>query len=253
MAEPAGGVKLPGVGHVSKKWVVIVAVASAGSIGWFVYRRKQSAAAAPATASSVDASSADQVDPATGDVAGSAQDQMDLASLQSGGGYGDYAGGGYYAGQGSLGVSGVTPPVPGSGGFTTNGQWSQQAEQDLGGLGISEVTLSAALGHYLTARQLTPAQQSLVDQAIAEEGYPPVAGAGGYPPAMHTQSTGSGSTGGGSSGKPTKTVEADGRQTLQQVAVANHVTEAQVTLWNKDLAKYIGTGRDLPKGTKVHV
>jgi len=60
--------------------------------------------------------------------------------------------------------------VPGTGGFTTNGQWAQQAETDLGGIGISQTALAAALGHYLTGQPLAAGEQSLVDQAIAEEG-----------------------------------------------------------------------------------
>ena len=97
--------------------------------------------------------------------------------------------GGYYSGYGALGVSGTTPPVAGTGGFTTNGQWSQQAIVDMQALGTSvDVgTLSAALGAYITGRVVTAAQQSLIDQAIAIEGYPPVAGPNGYPPAMNVQ------------------------------------------------------------------
>jgi hypothetical protein len=192
-----GGAKLPGVGHVSKKWLMIVGGASVLSIGYFLYKRK-SAAAAAAPAAVDTTGTAGQLDPLTGDIAGSAQDQMDLASLQAGG-YGSTSGG-YYAGQGALGTSGVTPPVPGTGGFTTNGQWAQQAEADLGGIGIDQLALAAALGHYLTGVTLSTAEQSLVDQAIAEEGYPPVAGPSGYPPAMHASATGGGSTGGGSGG-----------------------------------------------------
>ena len=186
-----GGAKLPGVGHVSKRWLMIVGGASVLSIGYFLYRRKQSAAAAVATpAPSSDTTG--KIDPVAGAIAGSAQDQMDLASLQDGG-YGTQ--GGYYAGAGSLGTSGVTPPVPGTGGFTTNGQWAQQAEQDLGGLGIDQVALAGALGHYLTGSPLSTAEQSLVDQAIAEENYPPVAGPGNYPPSMHTTATSTAGTG----------------------------------------------------------
>src|SRR5882724_5816365 len=120
-----GGVKLPGVGHVSKRWVVTVGVASLGSIAWFAYKRKQGAAAAAVPAAT---DTTGQIDPLTGDIAGSAQDQTDLASLQSGGSGSGMSGasGGYYAGSGALGTSGVTPPVPDTGGFTTNGQWAQQ-------------------------------------------------------------------------------------------------------------------------------
>lgn len=190
MAEP-GGVKLPGVGRVPRKWLVIVGVASIGSIAYFAYRRK-GAAAVPAADGSTG-----QIDPLTGDVAGSAQDQMDLAALQDSSAYGTGTAGGYYAGSGALGTSGVNPPVPGTGGFTTNGQWAQQAEADLGGIGVDQLALAAALGHYLTGSPLSSAEQSLVDQAIAEEGYPPVAGPSGYPPAMHATPAGGGTGGGG--------------------------------------------------------
>ncbi|MGO9220551.1 MAG: PASTA domain-containing protein [Streptosporangiaceae bacterium] len=178
-------VNLPGVGPVSKKWLIIVAAGSAVTIGYVVIRRRSAAASTGASA----ASSEGTIDPLTGDIAGSAQDQADLAALQAGGGYDDGLGtdgsglqdfGGYLAAAPAGGT------IPGAGGFTTNGEWAQQAEQDLGGIGIDETTLSAALGAYLTGRALTSDQQSLVDQAIAEEGYPPVSGTGGYPPAMKT-------------------------------------------------------------------
>jgi hypothetical protein len=189
-------IRLPLVGPVSKKWVVIVAGGSVLTIGYIVIRKRKASAAAASSAASGTASDATgQIDPQTGDIAGSAQDQVDLAAMQSGGTYGT-------AGFGLGGAGGyvISPPaaatIPGAGGFTTNGEWVQQAEQDLGGLGIDAVALSAALGKYLTARPLSPAEQSLVDQAIAAENYPPVAGPGGYPPAMHTTPTGPGGTGG---------------------------------------------------------
>lgn len=194
MAEPAGGgggLKLPGVGKVSKKWVMIVGGASVVSIGYFLYRRRQSAAAA-AAAPAADSSS--DIDPLTGDVAGSEQDQADLAAMQAGGdGTLGMDGSGLQNFGGFLAASPAGATIPGAGGFTTNAEWAQQAEQDLSGIGVDPVALSAALGHYLTGSPLSTAEQGLVDQARAEEGDPPVAGAGGYPPAMHATPTGSGS------------------------------------------------------------
>lgn len=238
-----GGAKLPGIGKVSKKWIIIVGAGSVVSIGYFLYRRSKNNAAAAASTAPAAADTTGQIDPLTGDIAGSEQDQMDLANLQSGGYgsgmYGAGAAGGYYAGTGALGTSGVTPPVPGTGGFTTNGQWAQQAEQDLGGIGISQTALAAALGHYLTGQQLAGGEQSLVDQAIAEENYPPVAGPGGYPPAMHTAPTGSGGgtggggTGGGGTGTTVKVPNVVG-QTVN--AAHSALTHAGLS-YNADTAK----------------
>lgn len=191
-------VTLPLVGPVSKKWLVIVAVGSAGSLAWFAWRRRQNTAAAASTTAATDTTGTGQIDPLTGDIAGSAQDQMDLAALQDeSGAYGTDGFGNY---GGYLAATPAAASIPGAGGFTTNGEWAQQAETDLGGIGVDETALAAALGNYLTGKPLSSSQQSLVDQAIAEEGYPPVSGAGGYPPAMKTSATGSGSGTGGTKG-----------------------------------------------------
>ena len=187
-----GGVRLPGVGHVSKKWLMIVGVASVGSVTYFVIKRRKNAAAAAATPAAADSTGA--IDPLTGDIAGSAQDTADLAAMQDDGGasaaddgIGDY--GGYLA------ATPAAATIPGAGGFVTNAEWAQQAETDLGGIGIDETALAAALGHYLTGSQLATGEQSLVDQAIAEEGYPPVSASSGYPPGMRTSPTSTSGTG----------------------------------------------------------
>lgn len=186
-AAPAkGSVNLPGLGKVPKKWFLIVGGGAVVTIAYVLYKRKSTAATTTTATDTGTAALAGQpcTDPVTGesgiyDSTGACIVGSTAASQ-----------GGYYSGYGAQGVSGTTPPVPGTGGFTTNGQWSQQAQADLANTGIDAAALAAALGAYLTGGTLTTAQQSLVDSAIADEGYPPVSGASGYPPAMHTSATG---------------------------------------------------------------
>lgn len=240
-------VKLPGVGPVSKKWFVIVGGASVLTVGYVVLRKKKTAAAA-ATASTTATDTTGTIDPATGDIAGSAQDQADLATLQSGGyGSGMYGGGstlGNYGGY--LAASPAGAAIPGSGGFATNGEWAQQAESDL----ANPPGLSNALGQYLTARTLNASDQGLVDQAIAEEGYPPVAGPTGYPPSMHTSPTGGG---GGTTPTPGYQTYAPGGKTLTQLAAADGVTVAQIKAVDPGVYAKYGTSKPLPKGTGYYV
>jgi hypothetical protein len=182
VSAPKGDVKLPGLGPVPKKWFIIVGIGSLATIAYVVYRRKQTAASTTAATTDTTGTAALAGQPCVdangnpGVYDSSGICQVDTAAL-----------GGYYSGYGALGVSGVTPPVPGTGGFTTNGQWTQQAEADMAGTGVDPGTLAAALGAYIAGQAVTPAQQSLIDQAIAFEGYPPVAGPGGYPPALKSQ------------------------------------------------------------------
>ena len=66
--------------------------------------------------------------------------------------------------------------------------------------------IAAALGKYLLGQPLTPDQITTVQQAIASEGFPPVAGLNGNPPGYITAppvgGNGGGGTGGGTGAGP---------------------------------------------------
>lgn len=174
-----GSVKLPGLGPVPKKWFLIVGGGSVVVIAYVLWRKRQEGPAAPAA------------DTAGGTLEGQpCVDENGLPGVYDASGVcqvSNSAMGGYFAGSGAGGVSGTTPPVPGTGGFTTNGQWTQQAEADMSNTGVDPGVLAVALGAYIAGSPVTAAQHSLIDQAIAFEGYPPVAGASGYPPAVKAQ------------------------------------------------------------------
>lgn len=182
-----GTVHLPVVGNANKKQLVI-AGAGVLLVGIYLYRKRQAAAAAAST-SSTNAGSGSApsagTDPATGYPYGSPEDTAALqaSSLAAYGGYSGAVGGG--GGGGAL----STPPASGSGsgGFATNAQWAQAAEDYLANsTGGDPNAISAALGKYLTGGYLNDSQVSIVQSAIAFEGYPPVAGTFGYPPSYHS-------------------------------------------------------------------
>lgn len=157
------------IGEFPKKYVVIGGIGLAVLIGIGYYRSKKSKAATPTDTSNID--------PATGFVYGSADDQNALAA------------------QGSAlptavpGGASQIPSLNSAAGFQSNGQWAQNAEQYLvaQGLIVDPTALSAALGAYITGQPVTSdAEHSLISQAIAFDGYPPIAGPNGYPPAINT-------------------------------------------------------------------
>jgi hypothetical protein len=169
-------------------------------------------------------------------------------------GYGYYGYGGEFAGGGGYGVS--VPPVSAPSVASTNAGWAGAAESYLTGqTGADPATVAAALGKYITGQTLTTADQSIVEQAIAFEGYPPTAGANNYPPSMHmSASTGQGG-GTGTTPAGTKQVQADGKQDLSQFAHAHSTTGGKLIAMkgNKWLVPYYGTKRKIPKGYKVTV
>lgn len=177
---------------VPKKTAYIVGGGAALVVAYALYKRHQNAANATAAANtSATGGTADNpgnIDPATGYVSGSAEDVAALAA--QGGGYGlGYGIGGGIAGGGNVNTN--VSPNP-AGGYTSNSQWAQAAEAYItGGSGGGGPTdaVGNALGKYLTGGELTPDQQSIVNQAIAFQGYPPVSGPNGYPPAMRTAPT----------------------------------------------------------------
>lgn len=186
-------VNVPAIGPV-KKPIAIGAVVGLGGLVVIYYYRKnqanqQAASAAQQTANDT-ASAADTgttIDPETGYPYGSPEDQAALASLsygllptQSG-----YGGGGYPYDNGQQ-------PPPSGGGFTSNAQWAQAAEQYMGSSGADAI--AAALGKYITGQPVTSDQQTIIQEAIAAEGFPPVPGPGGFPPSIDLQSGGTGGT-----------------------------------------------------------
>lgn len=177
---------LPVVGKVPKGWVIVVAGGSLAAIGYVLWRRHQagtsSTAAAPATAGDQfppdgtvgNPGDPNSTDPATGMTYGDEQ--------LYGGGYGGTGLGASGFPGGTTGGPVTGPPGPTGGPpFGTNSDWFSYAETQLSGI-VDATALTAALGVYLTGRAATADQESLIDQAIAAAGYPPVAGTGGYPP-----------------------------------------------------------------------
>jgi hypothetical protein len=170
-------IKIPGIGPVKKEYAItggLVLVIVAG-IAW--YRSQGEPDADPIEQDS------SVINPATGFPYGSAEDAYALAGQgfqYSGGIIGDSGPGGSSGGGGT----------PTSGAFVTNGQWSQAAEDYLvNTVGLEANLVGNALGKYITGTAMNPDQVTIVEQAIAFTGYPPVNGPTGYPPSYRTVNT----------------------------------------------------------------
>jgi hypothetical protein len=191
-----GTVKLPVFGTVRKK---TAAGAGLGAvvlvIGIYWYRQHKAASASPAASPASSATVTDPagnvcsaVNPATGFCPGTAQDIA--AQQQAEAGYYPYVDGG---GSGSpFGLTTGTAPVETTAEFANNAAWAQASETYLGSNGADAI--AAALAKYISGQQITTDQQTTVEEAIAAEGYPPVAGANGYPPSMNVTGGSSGTT-----------------------------------------------------------
>lgn len=163
-----GTIKTP-LGPVQKKTALIIGggIVILGAIVWM---RQRNAASEPVDLGDT------PINPATGYPYGSAEDAAALAE------------------QGRY----VSPPIPpsqgGSGnippsnvGFTTNGAWVQAVIEYMmsNDLVTDSSKLSEALGKYITGAYVNDGEVSLVQQAIAVQGYPPLAGKNGYPPSLN--------------------------------------------------------------------
>lgn len=180
---------------LSKNEKIGLGIGSAALLGFTIYRyqkQKQAAAAdaaaaAAAQAPGTGAGSSDQIDPATGFPYGSAED---AAALTAQSGYNSPIGGLGYSDTSYL--YGGYPGYPGSGyptsgGYTSNAQWSQAAENYLvQTVGADANSVGNALGKYITGGTVDDNQQAIINQAIAFNGFPPVSGPDGYPPSIRT-------------------------------------------------------------------
>jgi hypothetical protein len=153
-------------------------------IAW--YRSKQQA---QQNTSAANAGANTGIDPATGYPYGSAEDAAALANQ------GQYVNPqDYYASQGGIapypGSGTGTTGLQGPGSFTNNAQWAQYVENYLeSNEGADPITVGNAIGKYISGQPLTPDMISVVQNAIAIGGSPPVAGLNGNPPSYITSNT----------------------------------------------------------------
>jgi len=223
MAGPlSGSVKVPGVGTVPKG---AVAAGILGVLGLIWWSKRKSSTAAPAgtgtdpfppDGTSGDPTDPNSTDPATGmtygdensgstaaaygtaaqataldpypwdGTTGNANDPYSMDPT-SGTTYGNEGGGGSGGGGGSS-PSGLPGPP-----FSSNSQWSQYATDYLvNTIGEAPGTVAADLGAYLAGQAVDATQESVINQAIAYAGQPPVAGASGYPPKIRIKGSKSG-------------------------------------------------------------
>lgn len=182
-------VNLPVFGPTNKGTVAGVAIGGTVLAGYMIYRKRKTAAK---QAAAVQAASAQ-----AGYGYGGAQ--YGYGSVYDNGYYGYGASGGFQAGYYAYGTP-YTAPTQQAVAATTNGQWTQAAISQLTQDGVDAQTAASALGAYIAGAQVTSAQQTIIQEALAIEGYPPQAGANGYPPSIHVQATTGGGTGGGQTG-----------------------------------------------------
>ena len=169
MAGLDGTIKTP-MGPIQKKTAVIVGggVVVVAAIVWYRQRGSQSDSGAL-----VDPDA--PINPATGYPYGSAEDAAALAAQSAYVSPPANPGGG----------SGAIPPNNLS--YSTNGQWTQSVIQYMmeNDLVQDSSQLATALGKYITGAYCNDTDVSLIQQAVAVQGYPPLAGPSGYPPSIN--------------------------------------------------------------------
>jgi hypothetical protein len=185
-------------------------------------------------------------------------------------GYGAYGLGAYGGGSGQYGYGyyGAGVPTQVQQQATTNAQWSQAAVSALTNAGYDATTVLAALGIYLTGGNLTSDQASVINSAIAAEGYPPQPGASGYPPSLHTGGTtggGQGGSGGGTTPGNSVTVPSVIGQSvttayeiissvgLRPVAIGTQTANMKVSKTNPSAGSQVAQGSNVTISTRGYV
>lgn len=169
-----GTIHVPVFGTVKKQTAVYVGIgAVVFVVGVYWYRQHNMATSAPADTSpaAIDPS----IDPATG---------VPWAD-ETGSGFGDAGLPGIVDGSntdtsGAIDTSGTGGPP-----FNDNSAWARFVEQAMGSTGADAI--AAAIGHYLNGAELTDAEKTTAEEAVAIGNKPPVAGPGGFPPSFRSK------------------------------------------------------------------
>jgi hypothetical protein len=239
-------VKTPGLGGVNKPTIVIAGIAGVVAVGYAWYKHKKNAAVTTATTASAygygAASAYGYGVTATNYGYGAELEAEEQAIAQEGDGY---AYGGYGYGASGSGVGTSIPPVNTTAPAATNAEWAQYAQQFLVNQGYNATTVAGALGAYITGSNVGD-NESVVQAAIAFEGYPPVAGTDNYPPSINTSAP-SGQSGSGTTVKVpdvTKMTAGAAHNAIQAAGLHALANPAQKATW-------IVTGTNPAAGTSV--
>lgn len=191
-------------------------MAIAGGVYFYISRRQKASAAAGANQQTDPAGNVGSINPATGYVYGSPEDQAALAAQNPG----------------SASPSGSAGQGATSGGqkYADNNSWGIAAVSYLDGIGVDPTTASQAVQQYLSSQALTAAQQGDVNLAILQLGPPPSlpGPVATNPPPVTTP--GSGTTGTTTGTPPPKGKTAPPPTGL--TVTAKHSTSATVK-WNR--------------------
>lgn len=161
----------------AKKIYLIGGAAGLVIVGFIYFKNKSSGA-------SSDSSS--DIDPATGQIAGSAADEAALAAAGQGGEIDPATGDPYGSaadeaalasddddGDSAGALGEYTPIGTTTTSIETNAQWSQYAQSTLAAIGYDPETVAGAIGAYLGKIPETATQTAIVQVALAECGPPP--------------------------------------------------------------------------------
>lgn len=249
-APPGGLVKGGKIGGVKKEYVY-AGVAVGGVILVVVYMRsrQQSAAANSALVTDPSGNQCAALSPTSGYCPGTPEDLAYQGTGVNGTLEGTNAAS--YVGGQIIGYDQYGNPIYSSnsqqsgvpGAFTNNAQWSQAALQEIADLepNADSGVVAAALGVYINGQPATPAQVSIIQQAIALEGMPPVGGTNGNPPGIVTAPVTSGGGPGGGTGGGT----GGGNVTVPNV-VKDTVNAAHAELQKAGLTFNTDTAQDKP-------
>ncbi len=206
--------KVPLVGGVNKTTLYVAGAAGVAAVGYAVWKKKKAAAAAAATPTATTAYGY----AAYGYGSELTDEEQGIAS--------EYAYEGYsYGGIGAYGIGTSEPSTNNP--VATNAEWAQYAQQFLVNQGYTATTVANALGAYITGSNVGD-NESIVQAAIAFEGYPPAAGSGGYPPSINTGGTNTGQ-GGGTGTTPAKSTAAN---PISNLAVTRKSATSVAAKWN---------------------
>jgi hypothetical protein len=220
------------IGGVKKKTLIIGGASLGGLVIVVVWMRSKKASQSSANQSSVTDPAGNvcaALDPNSGYCPGTPQDLQYQTAV--GTNAASYVGGQIigYDGNGNP-IYSSSGPITGPGSYVNNAEWAQASESYIvqNEPNADPAIVGAALGAYIEGQPVSSSQKTIIEQAIAFEGLPPVPGTNGDPPNINEN--------GGTGGTTTTKVVVPKVTGLSESGAVNKLQQVGLT------AKINGTG-----------